>query len=56
MPSAQALISLAGTTVVHSDCTGIVRFEVAILRHLARLDLAAVWQTVDLRAAILELV
>lgn len=46
-PFAQALISLAETTAVHSDCTGIVEFGIASLRHLARLDLAAVRRMVE---------
>ena len=56
MPSAQALISLAEAPAVHSDCTGIAKFGTASLCHLAKLDLAAVWQMVGLQAAILELV
>ena len=54
MPFVQALISLAGTPAVQSDCTGIVSFGTVSLCHWARLDLAAVWQMSDLLVANLE--
>ncbi len=56
MPSVQALIFLAEALVVRNGCTDIEKSGTASLRHLARLDLAAVWQTVDSLVAVLELV
>ncbi len=56
MPSVQALIFLAGALVVRNGCTDIEKSGAANLRHLARLDLVAVWQMVDSLVAVLELV
>lgn len=56
MPSAQALISLAEASAVHSGCKDIELPVMERLCHLVRPDQAAVWQKVELQAAVLGLV